>query len=144
MYTIDTSVWVSATEPTDSGYDDCRKLIAELRRRTALIIVPTLLRVEIAGAVSRLRTPTRAAQVLAIFDRLPGITLVPLDGSGSNLAAQLARIHRLRGADAVYAALAQQHSTTLISRDREHLTRLAGIVPVLHPAALLAALIAPP
>ena len=52
----------------------------------------------------------------------------------------LALAHRLRGADAVYAAVAQQFATTLISRDREHLTHLVGIIPVLHPATALAAL----
>ena len=57
MYTIGTSVWVSATEPTDVGYADSRALIAELRRRAPLIIVPTLVRVEIAGAVARPRRP---------------------------------------------------------------------------------------
>ena len=87
-----------------------------------------------------MRSPVRAAQVLAIFDRLPHMTLVALDRPLSDHAAQLARDHRLRGADAMYAAVTRQHGTTLISRDHEHLTRLVGIVPVQTPAEALAAL----
>ncbi|MDW8148244.1 MAG: PIN domain-containing protein [Roseiflexaceae bacterium] len=60
-----------------------------------------------------------------------------LDRALAHAAAELARTHRLRGADAVYAAVALQHGATLVSRDREHLNRLASIVPVLHPSAAL-------
>jgi len=49
----------------------------------------------------------------------------------------------LRGADAVYAAVAQQAGCTLISLDHEHLTRLGSIVIFRTPAALLAELISP-
>ena len=59
-------------------------------------------------------------------------------------AAVLAGKYRLRGADAVYTAVAQQYGTTLVSRDREHLTRVAGIVLALHPAVALAALFISP
>jgi predicted nucleic acid-binding protein len=77
-------------------------------------------------------------------ERWQAATFYDLDRALANTAAALARTHRLRGADAVYAAVTQQFGTTLISRDREHLTRLVGIIPVQHPAAALAALPAPP
>jgi predicted nucleic acid-binding protein len=50
----------------------------------------------------------------------------------------LAARHGLRGADAIYAAVAVQSGCTLISLDNEHLTRLVGIVSVLTPATALA------
>jgi hypothetical protein len=49
----------------------------------------------------------------------------------------------LRGADAVYAAVAQQAGCTLISLDHEHLTRLGSIVVVRTPAAALTDLVPP-
>jgi hypothetical protein len=49
----------------------------------------------------------------------------------------------LRGADAVYAAVAQQSGYTFISLDNEHLTRLGSIIMVRTPAMVLADL-APP
>ncbi len=68
----------------------------------------------------------------------PTLRLIFLSRALALAAANLAALHRLRGADAVYAAVAQQYGTTLISLDGEHLRRLAGIVPVLTPADALA------
>jgi predicted nucleic acid-binding protein len=84
--------------------------------------------------------PDRAARLVDIILRLRMITFVVLDGVLAQQAAAVAGAHRLRGADAVYAAVAFVHGTTLVSRDREHLIRLVGIVTVLHPALALAAL----
>jgi predicted nucleic acid-binding protein len=66
--------------------------------------------------------------------------LYPLADQALPLAAQ----HRLRGADAVYAAVALAYTTTLISLDNEHLNRLSGIVSVLTPAQALAQIRATP
>jgi predicted nucleic acid-binding protein len=141
MYTLDTSVFINAVEPHEQDYAMSRKLLGQIRTRQLRVIVPTLVMVEVAGTVSRLRDATRAQRLTELLVRLRMVTFVPLDDGLARQAAALAAAHRLRGADAVYAAVAQQFSTTLVSRDREHLSRLAGIVPVLHPAAALAALI---
>lgn len=140
MYTIDTSVWVNATEPTEPDHTQSRALLRLLHLRALVVIVPNLVLVEASGTVSRLRNNPRAEQTTRMLARWRAITFVDLDRLGSNHAARLAREHRLRGADAVYVAVTQQYGTTLISRDREHLTRLAGIVPVQTPAEVLAAL----
>lgn len=52
-------------------------------------------------------------------------------------AIYLAATARLRGADAVYAAVAERYHTTLITLDRQQLERLAPIVRVLCPADAL-------
>jgi predicted nucleic acid-binding protein len=143
MYTIDTSVWVNATEPGEVDHAASRAFLRESAARTLPVVVPTLVLVEVAAAVARLRSERRSARITRLVARWRAITLLDLDRVLADAAATLARIHRLRGADAVYAAVAQQYGTTLVSRDREHLPRLAGIVPVLHPAAALAALITP-
>jgi predicted nucleic acid-binding protein len=59
-------------------------------------------------------------------------------------ALVLAAQHGLRGADAVYAAVAQQAGCTLISLDHEHLTRLVGLISVQTPEAALAELTVAP
>ena len=59
-------------------------------------------------------------------------------------ALELAAHYGLRGADAVYAAVAQRAACTLISLDNEHLTRLTDIVRVQTPADALAELRPPP
>lgn len=143
MYTIDTSVWVNAVEAHEPDHTTSRQLLRQIRNRQISVVVPSLVAVEVAGTISRLRDPTSGRRRAAILLRLRRVTFVPLDDTLTRRAVALAAAHRLRGADAVYAAVAQQFSTTLVSRDKEHLTRLAGIVPVLHPAAALAALPGP-
>lgn len=140
MYTIDTSVWVNATEPTEAGHADSYRLLSTLRARAVPIIVSSLVLVEIAGTLSRIRTTARGLRLVGIVQRLRAVTFIPLDNGFTQRAFTIAAHHRLRGADAVYAAVAQQHSTTLVSLDREHLTRLVGVVPVQTPSVAFASL----
>ncbi len=65
------------------------------------------------------------------------MTVLPLDVELGQQARKLAAQYGLRGADAVYAAVAHQVGSTLISRDNEHLTRLNGIITVRTPEAVL-------
>ena len=49
-------------------------------------------------------------------------------------AAELAALHKLRGADSVYVAVAQEFGATLITWDAEMLARAPSIVTVQTPA----------
>lgn len=88
--------------------------------------------------ISRQRDANRAGRLIGVVRRLHGLQLVELDAALAEQSLQLATNQRLRGADAIYAAVVLQYATTLPSRDHEHLTRLVGIVPVISPAAVLA------
>ena len=144
MYTIDTSVFVNAVEEHEIDHAFSRQFLRVVRARQVALILPTLVTVEVAGTISRLRDAVRAQRLVALLLRLQRATFVTLDPDLARYAVDLAATHRLRGADAVYAAVTQRYSSTLVSRDREHLTRLAGIVPVQHPADALAVLLTPP
>jgi predicted nucleic acid-binding protein len=99
---------------------------------------------EVAGAISRTRNdPVQAEAFATTLGRLPNVTVVALDVALGYQARALAAQHGLRGADAVYAAVAQQAGCTLISLDHEHLTRLGSIMMVRTPAAVLADLLPP-
>jgi predicted nucleic acid-binding protein len=52
-------------------------------------------------------------------------------------AAQLGAEARLRGADAVYAAVARRFGTILVTRDRQQLERLGPLLSVVTPEELL-------
>jgi predicted nucleic acid-binding protein len=47
--------------------------------------------------------------------------------------AEVAAAYRLRGADAVYVALAEALHAPLVTWDQEQLTRLADLIPVFTP-----------
>lgn len=138
MFTIDSSVWVNGFDRREPGYATSRQLLDLVAKRAVPIIVPTLLLVEVAAAISRTRNNPEHAHAFAIaIGNLPNVTLVPLDDLLARHALAVAAHHGLRGADAVYAAVAVQSGTTLISLDSEHLTRLQGIIFTRTPADIL-------
>lgn len=133
-YTLDASVFVNAFVPTEKGHADSRRLLEWLRRDAAPLVVPTLVFTEIAAALARGQDDAELARRFALeVARLPHLIAVPLDAQLAQQAAELAASHRLRGADAVYAAVARRFGSVLVSRDEEQLRRSAGAVTALRP-----------
>ena len=138
MYTIDASVHVSALNPAEADSATSQAFLARVRRRQIPLFCPTLLLVEVAAAIARaFGDADRAVALAAALRGLPNQTLVPLDEILADLATDLAARARLRGADAVYAAVAQQYGTTLVTLDRQQLDRLSPVVRTTRPAAAL-------
>ena len=138
MYTVDASVWVNGFDQSETGHETSRHFLEHLRTEALPVFLPNLVCVEVAGAITRTRgEPERALDFVAALTRLPNVTLVPLDEDLARQAQALAADHGLRGADAVYAAVALRSGCALISLDREHLTRVNGVVAVGTPAAAL-------
>jgi predicted nucleic acid-binding protein len=93
---------------------------------------------EVAGAVSRTRGKPKRAEAFAVsLSKLPNLTLVDVDASLAKKALVLAAHYGLRGADAVYAAVAVQADCTLVTLDNEQLTRLKGVIATETSATLL-------
>jgi len=142
--TSEREVWVNGFDQREAGHATSRQLLEVLRTRALPIIVPNLVLAGVAGAISRTRNdPVRAEAFATTLGRLPNVTVVALDEALGYQARALAAQYGLRGADAVYAAVAQQAGCTLISLNHEHLTRLGSIVIVRTPAAVLAELVPP-
>ena len=138
MYTVDASVHVSALNPTEADSATSQAFLALVRQHRIPLFCPTLLLVEVAAAVARAFDDTNRAIALAEALRgLPNLTLVPLDEALADQAVALAATARLRGADAVYAAVAQRYDTTLITLDRHQLDRLPPLVSTALPAEVL-------
>ena len=137
-YTIDASVFLNAFNPYETGHDESSRLLAHLKERATPIIVPTLLLPEVAAAVSRGRDDDELARKFAAaLGRLPHLVLVPLDATLAQQAADVAAQYRLRGSDAVYAAVALRFGSALITLDREQRERVAGAVPARYPAEIV-------
>lgn len=139
MYAVDASVWVNAFDQREPNFKTSWRFLQALHEQALPVVVPNLLLVEVAGAISRTRNePVRAQEFATAVAQLPSVTLLPLDGKLAEEARNLAAQNGLRGADAVYAAVALHADCTLVSLDQEHLTRLTSVVPVCAPAAALA------
>jgi predicted nucleic acid-binding protein len=141
-YTLDASVVLNAFNPAEAGHSTSLQVQTILQVRAIQVIVPTLLLAEVAAMIGRVLGDTTRAQLFARRpSQLPHLEWVVLTRPAALAAADLAAQHRLRGADAVYAAIALQYGTTLITLDREHLNRLTGLVPTRTPADVLAELL---
>ena len=138
MYTVDASVWVNAFDQREPGHETSRRFLEAVQAHAVPVVLPNLLCVEVAGAISRTRNePARAQEFATAVARLPNVTLLPLDEDLVEQARDLAARNGLRGADAVYAAVAVHAACTVVSLDQEHLTRLTVVVPACTPAAAL-------
>jgi predicted nucleic acid-binding protein len=103
--------------------------------------VPTLLLAELAASISRVRRdPIRARVTVAALQALPFITFIDLDRALGQTAAEIAADRAVKGADAVYIAVAQIHRCVLVTLDQEQARRAAPIVTVMTPQEALAAL----
>ena len=138
MYTIDASVHVSALNPAEADSASSRAFLALVQREQMPLFCPTLLLVEVAAAVARALGDADGAVALAASLRgWSNQAFVPLDEALAVRAAGLAAAATLRGADAVYAAVAQQYGTTLVTLDRQQLERLPPLVKTARPADFL-------
>jgi len=107
MIVVDASVWVARLVPQDIFHGAVRAWMAARRDENTLLISPSLLLPEVAGAIAR-RTgdPALAAQAIEMLEHLPGLRLVEMERSLAAEAAVLAARLGLRGADALYLATA--------------------------------------
>lgn len=138
-YTIDASVWVAALLPTDTHHQSSRDTLVRLMAQNAPIICPTLILPEVAAAVARnTDRDDLAVQGSESVRDFPGMTLRLLEPDLAMKAARLAATHRLRGADAIYVAVAAEEQTVLVTWDAEMHTRGAATVRTTTPDELLA------
>lgn len=138
-YTVDASVFVNAFNPHEHGHAESLQWLTRTQEAGDPVIVPALLVPEIASAVVRASDDSAGAlQYAKAAAALAHVTVVSLTPAMAHQAAELAANHRLRGADAVYLAVARRYGTTLISRDDEQRTRGAGIVTIQTPEEALA------
>jgi len=138
-YTLDASVFVSAFNPSEDGHAACLTLLTTIHHAGDPVILPSLVLVEIASAMARASDDSAGAVAFAAaIANLPHVTLVPLTPAGAHQTAEVAAQQRLRGADAVYAAVARRYGTTLVTRDEQQRARGVAVVPCVTPEEALA------
>jgi predicted nucleic acid-binding protein len=137
-YTVDASVFVNGFNPYEAGHEESHRLLTLLQEQAAPIVVPTLLLPEVAAAIGRGRQDaTLAREFAAALNHLPHLVLIPLDTTLAQQAADIAAQYRLRGSDAVYAAVALRFGSTLVTLDQEQRERVASVLLTRYPAEAL-------
>lgn len=134
-YTVDASVFLNAFNPREAGHADSFRFLARLHEHAIPIVAPTLLLPEVAGVIGRSQREVDVARrFVAALRRLPHLILIPLDTRLGAEAADLAARRRLRGSDAVYAAVALRFASTLVTLDQEQQRRVAPLLSTRRPA----------
>jgi predicted nucleic acid-binding protein len=131
----DASVWASIVLPRDAFNVRSRAWLQDVSDANEEILAPSLLLSEVAGAVSR-RSGDDALGLDSISwltQQVPVLTFVPVDQELGVLAAEMAAMLRLRGADAIYVALAHEVNAPLVSWDAEQIERGGRLVAARTP-----------
>jgi predicted nucleic acid-binding protein len=141
-FVTDASVFLNAFNPSESGSDISKEVLTRLQAQAIPVIAPYLLLPETAAAISRgQKDPDLAIQFASTLQRLPHLVLIPLDQILAQQALNIAATHRLRGSDAVYAAVALRFACPLVTLDREQHDRVAGLLQTHFPTDLLSSLV---
>jgi predicted nucleic acid-binding protein len=133
--TVDANVFVAAARLEEEHYTISRGFLRRARAEAVTVFCPMLVLPECAAAVARSTGDAALVEELTtLIESFPGLRLVTLDLLLAHRAARIATIHHLRGADSVYAAVAETFNATLITWDAEMLQRSSAFVPTLTPA----------
>ena len=131
MTVVDASVWVSALSAKEAHHEASRRWLAE---QPPGLTIPALAIAEIAGAVARTTASTQdGRRAIGLVLRTPGLRIVSVDRAVGEAAAEIASQYRLRGADAIYVAVARLLALPLATLDQEMQERAAPIVEIVHP-----------
>jgi predicted nucleic acid-binding protein len=134
MIVTDASVWVSRFLTGDAFYVASSLWLKQHIIAGLPLLAPANLLAEVAGAVARRSGSSQlgyqaAQQVL----RVPTLQLVSIGVDLGDFAAAVASTYRLRGADALYVAVARRLQVPLVSWDQEQVTRIKGFVEAYTP-----------
>lgn len=139
-YTIDASVFISSARTQEAHHSVSVEFLKQLRLQQPVVFCPSLTLAECSAAIAR-RTGdlVLARDLVLLVKTFVGMTLFPLPVSLAERAAQIAAAQQLRGADAIYVAVAEESGTTLITWDNEMLKRGPAVVATITPADWLQA-----
>lgn len=134
MTVIDASVWVSRFLSEDKFHEASRLWLEKTAGAGLLLIAPTSMLAEVAGAIARRTGSSQLGyQIAQHIRQVPSLTLVTISAELGEFAAEVASTYRLRGGDALYVAVASQLQVPLVSWDQEQIARVAGFISVSSP-----------
>ena len=128
---VDSNILVASFIESDSLQIESQTYITGLEDGSYIFHLPMLVIAELIASISRQATANRlallarASQSLRAWEQSGKISLYPLNRERLNLAVTVAQRDRLRGADSVIAALAEELGMPLKTFDEEILTRFS-------------------
>lgn len=129
-FVVDSSVWIASLKEDDPWHSQALPFIQEFGKGMHRAFLPRIVLVEVCARLGLMFGPAFAVAAMARFEqwhRLGWLVLHDLDEARTAMAFDAALRYRLRGADAIVAALADEMQSPILAFDRRI---LAG-----HPRA---------
>lgn len=134
LFTIDASVFVAAYQSNEKHSAVSREFLRRVSMAGSPLIEPAILPVEVAAALTRTGNNTAlAAEYAESIMALPHLNIQSVDEHLARRALALAAECRLRGADALYVAMAMLYGACLVTLDAEQLKRASATAHACKP-----------
>jgi predicted nucleic acid-binding protein len=134
MPVLDASVCVALFNDREPGHPAATAWFADASIDEEPIVAPVILLAEVGAALARASIDHSSS--MAVIELLRSrriLELFPIDERLAARAAAIAAACRLRGADAIYVALADLLAIPLVTFDRQQLERGAQVVATRAP-----------
>lgn len=134
MFCIDASVIIGAASPKEPYFSQSKGFLAQIREKDLKVFLPEIIIPEIASGLLRAIKNPRFAHKLALSLRtVPNFSFVTVDSRIADLASWVICKTGLKGADAIYVALAFDYNLELITLDKEQLEKGKKLIKVRKP-----------
>ncbi|MEK6943005.1 MAG: type II toxin-antitoxin system VapC family toxin [Nanoarchaeota archaeon] len=134
MYCLDASVITNSIIKSEEHHEYSKRLLLKIKNQNIPVVLPEIIVPEVASALSAgARNSKLPLQFVAELRKIPNFVFVPVDAEVSNLAARFAAEKHLRGADAIYVAIASIFNVSLITLDKRQKEKAAGTVKTATP-----------
>lgn len=134
MFCVDASVLTSAFIETEPHSQRSKEFLSKARDGDIKIFLPEIAVVEVTSGIFRAtKREDLALKFLGAVRAASNFNFVAVDQRLANRASGVVTITELRGADAIYVALAMAYGITLITLDRDQLRKAKKLIQVKEP-----------
>mgnify|MGYP001585094757 CR=1 FL=1 len=134
MFCIDASVIISAARRGETDSDQSILFLDTIRKERQRVLLPEIAITEVTSGLFRATKDAPFSKMFADALRaVPNVICIAVDRRLTDSAVQIICRTGLRSADALYVALALAYHLTLVTLDREQLTKGKMIVPTRLP-----------
>ncbi|HEX9721731.1 MAG TPA: type II toxin-antitoxin system VapC family toxin [Candidatus Paceibacterota bacterium] len=135
MFCVDASVFLSAAKGDEPYSKQSKGFLDSVESEGHKMLVPEILIPEVASGLFRATKNSKfSLEFVGALRGLPNCTFVPVDGRLADRAAKIICETGLRGADAIYVALAFEYAVPLVTLDKEQFEKGKKVIDVVSPA----------